>query len=678
MDQSTIDARAINAIRVLSMDAVQKAKSGHPGTPMGLAPLSYLLWTRYLRYNPANPDWPGRDRFILSCGHASMLLYSLLYLSGFDVTLEDIRQFRQWGSKTPGHPEAGHTPGVEVTTGPLGQGISNAVGMAMASRLLAHRFNRPGHEIVSHRVVTLCSDGDLMEGVASEAASLAGFQRLGNLAAFYDDNRITIEGSTSLAFGEDVGERFRAYGWNVLRVENGDTDLAGLSRAIEGAFAERERPTLVIVRTTIAFGSPNKKNTAEAHGSPLGDAEIALTKDALGWPKEPAFHVPEDVLARFREAVPRGERLEREWRIGMAEYQRAFPDLAFEWERVSQGDLPEGWANALPSFSPESGPIATRSASKKVLNAVAEKVPELAGGSADLAPSTETLIKDGGEFLPGAKPGGRNFHFGIREHGMGSILNGMARHGGIIPYGATFLVFSDYMRASIRLAALMGTRVVYVFTHDSIGLGEDGPTHQPVEQLASLRAMPNLHVIRPADANETTAAWKEAVERTVGPTALVLSRQKLPVLPPSTVPGGGDLSRGAYIYEEGAGGTPRLILLASGSELHLALAAKKLLEADGISTRVVSFPCWERFEEQPSAYKDAVLPPSVRARVSVEAGSTLGWERYVGREGTAVGIERFGASAPADRLFREFGFTPENVAAKAREVLGRIGEGNAR
>ncbi|MBI5576838.1 MAG: transketolase [Deltaproteobacteria bacterium] len=669
MDQGTLAARAINAIRFLSVDAVQKAKSGHPGTPMGLAPLSYLLWTRHLRYNPKNPDWPGRDRFVLSCGHASMLLYSLLHLAGFDLSMEDIRQFRQWGGRTPGHPEAGHTPGVEVTTGPLGQGISNAVGMALASRMLAQRFNRPGYEIVSDRIVALCSDGDLMEGVASEAASLAGFHRLGNLTAFYDDNRITIEGSTDLAFREDVAGRFRAYGWNVLSVADGDEDLEGMSRAIEAAFAEREKPTLVIVRTHIAFGSPNKQDTADAHGSPLGDAEIALTKEALGWPKEPVFHVPEDVLAHFREAVPRGERLEREWRVKMAEYMRAFPDLAMEWERRNWGDLPEGWEVGLPAFPPDPGGMATRSASHKVINAIAPRIPELAGGSADLAPSTNTLITAGGDFLPDAPPGGRNFHFGVREHGMGAILNGIARHGGVIPYGATFLIFSDYMRPSIRLAALMGIRVIYVFTHDSIGLGEDGPTHQPVEHIASLRAMPNLYVIRPADANETAAAWRMALERTGGPSAIVLTRQKVPVLPPEAVFRGGNVYRGAYIYEEGAGGSPKAILIASGSEVHVALGAKKLLEAGGITARVVSFPCRERFEEQTEEYRNLVIPPSIRARVSVEAGSTFGWEKYVGEEGASVGIDRFGASAPGDRLFREYGITAEAVAERVKALL---------
>ena len=672
VENNALALRAINAIRFLSADAVQKAKSGHPGTPMGLAPLSYLLWTKFLRHNPSNPDWPGRDRFVLSCGHASMLLYSLLHLTGYDVTLDDLRAFRQWGSRTPGHPEAGHTPGVEVTTGPLGQGLGNAVGMAMASRMLAQRFNRPGREIVSHRIVALCSDGDLMEGVASEVASLAGFQRLGNLVAFYDDNRITIEGSTDLAFREETAGRFRAYGWNVLNVADGNTDLAGLSAAIEVAFAERERPTLVIVRTSIGYGSPNKQDTAEAHGAPLGEAEVALAKEHLGWPATPAFLVPDDVLVHFREALARGEKAEKAWRMKFAAYAAAFPELALEWERRMWGDLPEGWAEGIPTFSPEAGAVATRSASKNILNAIAAKVPELAGGSADLAPSTETIMKDAGEFLPDAAPGGRNVHFGVREHGMGAILNGMARHGGVIPYGATFFIFTDYMRPSIRLAALMGCRVVYVLTHDSVGLGEDGPTHQPVEHLASLRAMPNLHVVRPADANETVAAWRAALERTQGPTAIVLTRQKIPVLPPSSVHRDDGVGRGAYVLSEAAGGRPDVLLLASGSEVHVALAAKTLLSAEGVAARVVSMPCWERFEEQEEGYRESVLPPSVPARVSVEAGSTFGWERYVGDRGASVGIDRFGASAPAERIFRELGITPEAVRDRAKSVLAAI------
>jgi transketolase len=675
VNNEDLASRAVNTIRFLSAEAVQKAKSGHPGTPMALAPLSYLLWTRFLRYNPANPDWPGRDRFVLSCGHASMLLYSMLHLTGYDLSLEELKSFRQWGSRTPGHPEAGHAPGVEVTTGPLGQGLGNAVGMAMASRLLAHRFNRPGHEIVSHRVVALCSDGDLMEGVASEAASLAGLHRLSNLAAFYDDNRITIEGSTDLAFREDVAARFRAYGWDVLTVADGNTDLDGLAKACESAFSRRERPVLVIVRTSIGYGCPNKQDSAEAHGSPLGEAEIALAKERLGWPPSSSFLVPDDVLAHFREAVGRGARLEEEWNRRFAAYAAAFPDLAKEWERRLRGDLPEAWEAGIPSFPPEAGGAATRSASGKVLNAIAAKLPELAGGSADLGPSNESVIKGGGEFLPDAPPGGRNFHFGVREHGMGAILNGMARHGGVIPYGATFFVFSDYMRPSIRLAALMGCRVIYVMTHDSVGVGEDGPTHQPIEHLASLRAMPNLYVIRPADANETAVAWRMALERTQGPTMLVLTRQKIPVLPPERVLRDDGARRGAYVLEEAEGGSPAVLLLATGSEVAVALAARKLLASEGIPARVVSMPCRERFEEQEASYRDAVLPPAVAARVSVEAGSTFGWERYVGPRGSSVGIDRFGASAPADRVFRELGITPETVRDRAKSVLAAMNGG---
>jgi transketolase len=604
-----------------------------------------------------------------------MLLYSMLHLTGYDLSLDDLKSFRQWGSRTPGHPEAGHTPGVEVTTGPLGQGIGNAVGMAMASRLLSHRFNRPGHDIVSHRIVSLCSDGDLMEGVASEAASLAGLHRLSNLVVYYDDNRITIEGSTDLSFHEDTAARFRAYGWNVLSVADGNTDLDGMAAAIETAFSQRERPTLVIVRTTIGFGAPNKQDTADAHGSPLGEAELVLAKENLGWPVSPGFHVPGDVLAHFREAAGRGERFEKEWRLRFAAYTAAFPQLALEWERVTRGDLPEGWADGIPAYSPEAGAMATRSASHKVLNAIAAKLPELAGGSADLGPSTEPVIKDGGEFLPDAPPGGRNIHFGVREHGMAAILNGMARHGGVIPYGATFFIFSDYMRPSIRLAALMGCRVIYVLTHDSIGVGEDGPTHQPIEQLASLRAMPGLHVVRPADANETAAAWRMALERAHGPTMIVLTRQKIPILPPGPVLGEEGACRGAYVLAEAEGGKPEVLLLSTGSEVSVALSARKLLADEGIRARVVSMPCWERFEEQDASYRDSVLPPAVAARVSVEAGATFGWERYVGSRGASVGIDRFGASAPADRVFSELGITPEGVRDRAKSVLAAANGG---
>jgi transketolase len=661
--------RAINTIRFLSADAVQKANSGHPGTPMALAPLAYLLFTRYLRHNPRNPDWAGRDRFVLSCGHASMLLYSVLHLSGYDVSLDDIKAFRQWGSKTPGHPEAGHTPGVEMTTGPLGHGLSSAVGMAMAARFTAERYHRPGHDFVAQRIVTICSDGDLMEGVSSEACSLAGQHGLSNLVAFWDDNKITIEGSTDLAFREDVEARYRAYGWNVLRVDNGDTDLDALCGAIEAAFAETSRPTLVAVRTTIGFGAPNKAGSHEAHGAPLGEKEIELAKHALGWPVEPKFLVPDDVQAHFRQCIDRGEALEREWRIKVAAYQAAHTALALDFERTSWGDLPEGWADALPVFPVEGGAVATRSASGKAINAIAAKIPELIGGSADLAPSNETHIKDAGDFMP-ETPGGRNMHFGVREHGMGAILNGMARYGHVVPYGGTFLIFSDFVRPAIRLAAIMKSRVVYVFTHDSIGVGEDGPTHQPVEQLASLRAVPNVHVFRPADANETSACWKMALERADGPSLLCLSRQKLPVLPPETVYAEGNVYRGGYICMEGSA-APKVVLIATGSEVSVAIGARALLEAEGVPTRVVSLPCRETFETQPKEYRDAVIPPAVKARVSVEAAASFGWDRYVGDGGACVALDHFGASAPGERIFAEFGFSPENVASVARGVLAR-------
>jgi transketolase len=663
--------KAINTIRFLSADAVQKANSGHPGTPMALAPLAYLLFARYLRHNPENPDWPGRDRFVLSCGHASMLLYSVLHLTGYDLPMEELESFRQWGSRTPGHPEHGHTAGVEMTTGPLGQGLSSAVGMAMAARLLSRRFSRPGFPVADHRIVTICSDGDLMEGVSREAVSLAGLHGLSNLVAFWDDNKITIEGSTDLAFREDVDARFRACGWRVLRVENGDTDLDALTGAIEEAFAGDGRPTLVSVRTTIAFGAPNKGGTAEAHGAPLGEKEIALAKEGLGWPASPPFLVPDDVAEHFRGVAEAGRAMEREWRIRFADYALAHPDLAAEWERRSWGDLPKGWESSIPSFPAGTAAMATRSASGKVINAVAPILPELAGGSADLAPSTETYMKGAGDFLPENEGEGRNFHFGVREHAMGAICNGMALHGGVIPFGATFFIFSDYMRPAIRLAALMGQRVVYVFTHDSIGVGEDGPTHQPVEQLASLRAMPNLHVVRPADANETAAAWRLALERTGGPTALVLTRQKLPVLDPGRASFEA-VSRGAYVLSDPEGGVaPEALLLASGSEVSVAVAAAALLAKEGIAARVVSIPCWEAFAAQPGEYRESVLPPAVKARVAVEAASSFGWERFTGDGGAVVAIDRFGASAPGERIFRELGITPEAVAAKAKELLGR-------
>lgn len=671
MTNDDLVRRSINTIRFLAADAVEKAGSGHPGTPMALAPLAYLLWTRYLRFNPKNPGWPGRDRFILSCGHASMLLYSVLFLTGYELPLEELARYRQWGSRTPGHPERGHTAGVEVTTGPLGQGISNAVGMAMAARFLAHRFNRPGHEIVSHRIVAMCSDGDLMEGIGSESASLAGLHRLGNLVAFYDDNRTTIDGKTDVSFSEDVEARFRAYGWRVHTVQDGNTDLEGLGTAADAAFAEKDRPTLVIVRTEIAFGSPNKQGDPSAHGSPLGEEEVALTKEALGWPRDAHFLIPEDVLAHCREAVGRGAALEGEWRERMARYGREYPDLAGEWERAFRGDLPEGWAEGLPQFAPEDGPMATRSASGKVINGLAPAVPELIGGSADLGGSNKTHVGKGEPFLPGS-PGNRNIYFGVREHAMGGILNGMALHGGVRPFGGTFLIFSDYMRPAIRLAALSGAHMIYVFTHDSVGLGGDGPTHQPVEHIASLRAMPNLYVLRPADANEAAAAWRIAMERTGGPNAILLTRQKIPVLSAEKVYRDGDIYRGAYVLEEGSGRHPEMILIASGSEVHVALEARERLESEGISTRVVSFPCWERFDEQPEVYRNKVFPPFIEARVSVEAASVFGWERYVGRFGASVGIDRYGASAPGNRVLAELGIHAENIVAHAKTVLGRI------
>ena len=664
-----LDQLSINTIRTLAMDAVQRANSGHPGTPMALAPLAYVLYTRHLRHSPAHPDWPDRDRFVLSCGHASMLLYATLFLAGYGLTLDDLRRFRQWGSRTPGHPEHGHAPGVETTTGPLGQGFANGVGMAIAEAHLAARFNRPGHEIVNHWTYAFASDGDLMEGISHEAASLAGHLRLGKLIYCYDDNHITIEGTTDLAFSEDVAQRFTGYGWHVQRVADGN-DLAALDAALAAARAETARPSLIVVRTHIAWGSPHKQDTAEAHGSPLGADEIALTKAAYGWPQEPPFLVPPEVQAHVGRCVGRGAALEQEWGGRLAAYQRAFPDLAAQLRAELAGELAAGWEQALPAFTPADGAQATRQWSSKVLNALAPAVPSLVGGSADLAPSTNTLLKGAGDLEAGGY-GARNMHFGIREHGMGGILNGMALHGGVRPYGATFLVFSDYMRPSIRLAALMGLPVVYVFTHDSVGLGEDGPTHQPVEHLAALRAIPNLTVMRPADGPETAQAWRAALLRRDGPTAMVLTRQKVAVIDRARFAPADGVLRGAYVLAEAGGGTPRVVLIASGSEVGLCLAARELLEAGGVPTRVVSAPSLEVFARQPAAYRDAVLPPAVRARVAVEAAASFGWHRWVGTEGDVVGIDRFGASAPYERIFQELGLTAAHVAERARAVLAR-------
>ncbi len=644
------------------MDAVQRAESGHPGTPMALAPLGYLLWTRHMRHDPAAPDWPDRDRFVLSCGHASMLLYSMLYLSGYDLSLEDIKEFRQWGSRTPGHPEYSHTPGIETTTGPLGQGLANAVGFALAERHLADEFNRDGHAIVDHHTWFIASDGDMMEGISHEAASYAGHLQLGRLIGFYDDNHITIEGNTNLTFSDDTLGRFESYGWHVQTVADVN-DLVSLNAAIEAARAETERPSLIIVRTQIGFGSPHRQGTAKAHGEPLGEEEIRLTKENLGYPSQEPFFVAPEALALWRETKPKGEAERAEWQQRWYAYAAAYPDLAAELDRRIRGDLPKGWDADIPIFTAQNGNVASRAASGVVLNAIAPHLPELMGGSADLAGSTNTIIKDEPSMLPG-QLGGRNMHFGIREHGMGAVMNGMSLHGGIIPYGATFLIFSDYMRPAIRLAALMNQRVIYVFTHDSIGLGEDGPTHQPIEQLSALRAIPNLLVIRPADASETAEAWRTALSTTGSPVALVLTRQKLPLIDRSTHRAASGLARGAYVLAESDGGAPQVTLLSSGSEISLALEARKRLADRGVRARVVSMPCHELFARQDEAYQAEVLPPGV-PRVAIEAAHPMSWYRWVAGNGTVLGIDRFGASAPYQKVFEELGITADAVVEAA-------------
>ena len=659
---STIDTLAINAIRVLSMDAVQAANSGHPGTPMALAPLGYVLWTRHLRHNPQDPTWANRDRFVLSAGHASMFLYSLLYLTGYDVTLDDIKNFRQWESRTPGHPEYGHTPGVETTTGPLGQGVGNAVGMAVAEAHLAAEFNREGHEIIDHHTYFVASDGDIMEGVSHEAASFAGHLKLGKLIGFYDDNHITIEGDTDLTFGDDTRKRFEAYGWHVLNVAD-INDLDAIDRAIVTAKRETARPSLIICRTHIAYGSPNKVDTAESHGAPLGEDEIRLTKEALGYPSQEPFYVPEEVLDHWRKAVPRGALLENEWLKQYRAYTKAHSPLAQALERRLRGELPAGWEDALPTFTAKDGSTATRAASGKVLNAIGPKIPELVGGSADLAGSTNTIMKDAGHFSAEDYKG-RNFHFGIREHGMGSVMNGMALHGGVIPYGATFLVFTDYMRPPMRLAALMGLHVIYVFTHDSIGLGEDGPTHQPVEHLTAMRCVPNLTVIRPADSGETVEAWRVALKRKRGPVALVLTRQKLGFIDRSQYAPAAGVAKGAYTLQDAKGGKPEVVLMASGSEVAVILEAQRMLEQQGVRARAVSMPSHNLFAEQSQAYRDEVLPPGVK-RVSIEAAHPMSWQRWVAPDGIALGIERYGASAPYERIYEELGLMAKDVVKAA-------------
>ncbi|RMH01901.1 MAG: transketolase [Chloroflexi bacterium] len=653
-----------NTIRGLAMDAVQKAHSGHPGMPMGMADVAVVLWSQFLKHNPKDPKWPDRDRFVLSAGHGSMLLYSLLHLSGYDLPMEQLQQFRQWGSLTPGHPESHLTPGVETTTGPLGQGITNAVGMALAERWLATRYNRPGHEIINHYTYVIASDGDLMEGISHEACSLAGHLGLGKLIVFYDDNGITIDGPTELTFTEDVLQRFAAYGWHTQRIDGHDP-LAILA-ATEAAQAVTDRPSLIACRTHIGFGSPNKQDTSKAHGEPLGEDEIRLTKERLGWPLEPKFYVPDEARAFLAAKGKEGAEKQAVWETMFHSYREAYAEVAAELELALRGELPAGWDDELPQFEPGSS-LATRASSGQVLNAIARRVPYLLGGSADLTGSNKTDVK-GEKAISRADFSGRYIHYGVREHGMGGIMNGMALHGGIRPYGGTFLVFSDYMRGSVRLSALMGLPVVYVFTHDSIGLGEDGPTHQPVEQLMSLRMIPHLTVIRPADATETAVAWQVAMTHKHGPVALVLTRQGVPTLDRNQYAPADGVARGAYIISDMP--NPQVILIGTGSELHLALAAQSLLADKGVAARVVSMPSWELFDAQPEAYRHEVLPPHIEARVSIEAGVTLGWERYVGAKGKAIGLDRFGASAPYKIIYEKLGITAEVMADTALGLLG--------
>ena len=683
-DQIKIDRKCINTIRFLSADAIQKANSGHPGICLGAAPMAYVLWDRYLRHNPADPEWSDRDRFLLSAGHGSMLLYSLLHLAGYDLSLDALKSFRQWGSLTPGHPEYGLTPGVEATTGPLGQGVSNAVGMAMAEAHLAAIYNRPDHKIVDHYTYALVGDGCLMEGVTSEACSLAGHLQLGKLIVLYDDNQISLAGSTSLDFSEDVKGRHEAYGWQVLKVADGN-DLEEIDRAINTAREETGKPSLIMVRTVIGYGAPNKQGTFGSHGSPLGKEEIAAAKEAMDWPVEPAFFIPEDARAHFRLERERGEKSEAGWKKIFSGYEAAYPKEAAEFQRIMAGRLPENWEKGLPEFPADSSPSATRAVSGQVMQVLAKNIPELMGGSADLDPSTKTALIGLGDYQSPETAGGevqgkvgeswdysgRNIHFGVREHAMGSIAVGLALHGGILPYTATFLVFSDYMRGAIRVAALSAQHVIFVFTHDSIGVGEDGPTHQPVEQIMALRAIPNLTVIRPADANETVEAWRAAVEIRKGPVALIFTRQNVPVLDQDRYGSASGLLKGGYTLWDSSEEDPEVILIGTGSELETALIAGEELDAEDINVRVVSMPSWELFDRQPREYRESVLPPSVTARVAVEAGITTGWEHYTGLNGAIVGLDRFGASAPAPILYEKFGITPKIVAQRARELKNK-------
>lgn len=683
MAQDDLDLLSINTLRFLSADAVQNANSGHPGLPMGAAAMAYTLWTRFLKHNPANPHWADRDRFVLSGGHGSMLLYSLLHLTGYDVSLDAIKNFRQWGSITPGHPEVHLTPGVEATTGPLGQGISNAVGMAIAEAHLAAYFNKDGHNIVDHYTYVITTDGDLMEGVASEACSLAGHLRLGKLIALYDDNKISLAGSTRLSYTEDVGLRFAAYGWQVLRVSDGN-DVAAIGEAIKAAQAVTDQPTLILVRTTIGYGAPHKQNTYEAHGSPLGPDELKAAKENLGWPTEPNFVIPGQALENFRQATDKGKVSQADWQKRFAAYEKQFPALAAEFKRRFENKLPDNWDAALPTFAADPKGLATRKASESVMQALGKTLPELTGGSADLNPSTFTWLKGEGDFEPpqsspegaqGTVGGawgyiGRNLHFGVREHGMGAIVNGLALHGGVRPYSATFFVFSDYMRPTIRLAAISELPSIFVFTHDSIGLGEDGPTHQPVEHLAAVRAIPDLITLRPADANETTEAWRYAINHNKGPVVLVFSRQNTPTIDRAKYAPASGTAKGAYVLNPDVT-APDVILMSTGTEVELIVKAADMLAADGIKARLVSMPSWEIFEHETQDYKESVLPPSVTARVAIEAGVKLGWERWLGDKGHFIGLDRFGASAPAKVIYEKLGITAEAVAQAAHKALGR-------
>lgn len=681
-----LDQLCINTIRFLSVDAVQKANSGHPGLPMGGAPMAYVLWMKHLKFNPRNPNWWDRDRFVLSAGHGSMLLYSLLHLTGYDLPLDQIKQFRQWGSMTPGHPERGLAPGVETTTGPLGQGFANGVGMAIAEAFLAARYNRPGHEIVNHNTYAIVSDGDLMEGISHEAASLAGHLRLGKLIYLYDDNRISLASSTHLTYTEDRAKRFEAYGWHVQTVSDGN-DLDAIDSAIHNARAETTRPSIIIVRTIIGYGAPHKQNTFEAHGSPLGPDEVKAAKENLGWHLDPPFYIPDQALQAFRQAIPKGDQAEREWKKRLEAYERAFPELASELRCAMDRKLPDGWDADIPAFPADPKGVATRVASGKVMNAIAPHIPTFIGGSADLNPSTMTALKGLGDFeptedAPGDQQGsagggwsyaGRNLHYGVREHAMGSASNGMSVHSGIIPFTATFLTFSDYMRPAIRLAALMEAHVIFVFTHDSIGLGEDGPTHQPIGQLASLRAIPQLKTIRPADANETAVAWKVAIEAN-GPVALIFTRQNVPVLDRTKYASAEGLRKGAYVLADPPNGKrPNVILVATGSEVGLIVDAQQKLWEQGIAARIISMPSWELFNAQPKEYQDSVFLPNVTARVAVEAGVPMGWASYVGAQGSVIGLERYGGSAPYKAVFENLGFTVDNVVAQAKKALEQAG-----